>query len=315
MRLAIYGFGEVGSAVAQLANKYGHTVTTIADSQGAAIESDGLDVESILKQKEQVGKVGEQDSVDALTGPYDVLVEVTPITLGDAEPAFTNVKTALEQDRHVVLGNKSPLAERFEDIKTVERKSEGEVRFEGTVGSVIPVLSTIRDINPAHVTGVRGVFNGTANFILSRMAVEELGFEHVLAEAKDLGVAEEDSSLDVNGTDSALTCSIVANILNQEKEFTLDEVSVDGIEQISGSVLELARENGRTVRLIGEITETKLQVAPRIIPETSPLAVTGSQIVVQIETEDAGNLNLSGSIASGSEMATAILADVNRLGK
>jgi homoserine dehydrogenase len=89
---------------------------------------------------------------------------------------------------------------------------------------------------------------------------------------------------------------------------------VAGIEDIPGSALELATEDGRTVRLVGEVTaESEVRVGPRLVPENGILAVTGTNNIVQFETEHAGRLNISGRGAGGPETATAVLADVGRL--
>jgi homoserine dehydrogenase len=192
--------------------------------------------------------------------------------------------------------------------------SAGDVRFEATVGGAIPVLSTIEDLTPEQVTAARGVLNGTANFVLTRMAAEGLGYEHVLAEAQDLGVAEADPSFDVEGTDAALKCVILANVLSQgERAYTLEDAEVEGIKNIPGSALDLAAEDGRTVRLIGEATRNRVRVGPRLVPANDPLAVSGTRNIVQLETEYAGQLNLSGRGAGGPETATAVLADIGRL--
>ena len=313
MRLAVVGAGAVGSSVAELAGEYGHTVTALADSQSAAVDPDGIDVQAALDRKSAEGVVGGGDVTDALDGSYDVLVEATPTTLGDAQPGFGHVETALERDRHVVLANKGPVAERYGDLRDLERASAGTVRFEATVGGAIPVLSTVEDFGPSHITAARGVLNGTANFILSRMAAEGLGYEHVLAEAQDLGVAEADPSFDVEGTDAALKCVILANVLAEDREYTLADATVEGISDLPGSALELANEDGRTIRLIGEVVDGEVRVGPRLVPEHAALAVTGTRNIVQLETTNAGQLNVSGRGAGGPETATAVLADVDRL--
>jgi len=314
MRLSILGTGAVGASVAEMAAEYGHTVTAMADSRSAITDDAGIDVEAALARKRDEGCVGSGAPEDALDGAYDCLVEATPTTLGDAQPAYDHVRAAFERDRDVVLANKGPVAERYADVRALERESEGRLRFEATVGGAMPVLSTIEDRGPAHVTGIRGVLNGTANFVLSRMAVEGLGYEHVLAEAQDLGVAEADPSFDVEGTDAALKCVIVANVLAQgEREYTLADADVEGIVDVSSSALRLASEDGRTVRLIGEVVDGSVRVGPRIVPTNSPLAVSGTENIVQIETTDAGRLNVSGRGAGGPETASAVLADVRRL--
>ncbi|EMA34368.1 homoserine dehydrogenase [Haloarcula japonica] len=314
MRLAVIGAGAVGSAVVDLASDHGHSVTAFVDSSSAVIDSAGIDTDEVLDRKRADGVVGSDAPEDALSAEYDVLVEATPTTLGDAEPGFSHVQAALERDRHAVLANKGPVAERYADVRALERESEGSVLFEATVGGAMPILSTIDDFDPSHITAVRGVLNGTANFILSRMATEGLDYEHVLAEAQDLGVAEADPTFDVDGTDAALKGVIIANVLSDnETEYTLDDAEVEGIQEISGSALELARADGRTVRLIAEVVEGSVRVGPRLVPDNAPLAVSGTRNIAQLETEHAGQLNISGRGAGGPETASAVLADIGRL--
>ncbi|WP_254765779.1 homoserine dehydrogenase [Salinilacihabitans rarus] len=312
MRLAILGAGAVGGSVADLAGEYGHEVVALADSTSAAVADGGIDVTGALERKAGGEPVGSADPEAVFESDYDVLVETTPTTLGDAEPGFTHAKRALEADRHVVLANKGPVAERYEDLRALERESAGAIRFEATVGGAIPVLSTIEDCTPGAVTAVRGVLNGTANFILTRMAAEGLGYEHVLAEAQDLGVAEADPTFDVDGTDAALKCVILANVL-ADGGFSLDDAAVDGIRDVPPSALDVAREDGRTIRLVGEATREGVRVGPRLVPENGALAVSGTQNIVQIETRHAGDLYSSGHGAGGPETATAVLSDVGRL--
>ncbi|PSP92948.1 homoserine dehydrogenase, partial [Halobacteriales archaeon QS_1_68_44] len=251
MRLAVVGCGDVGTSVLELAGEHGNEVVAVADSTGGVVDDGGLDAGDVLARKRSRGVVGSGDPEAVLDADYDVLVEATPTTLGDAEPGFSNVRHALQRDRHVVLANKGPVAERYDDVRTLEADSAGTVLFEATVGGAIPVLSTVAD-RDGRVTAARGVLNGTANFILSRMAAEGLGYEHVLAEAQDLGVAEADPSFDVDGTDAALKCVILANVLYNDGH-TLADAEVEGIADLPGSALELAAEDGRTIRLIGEV--------------------------------------------------------------
>jgi homoserine dehydrogenase len=314
-RLAVVGAGAVGGSVVDLAAAYGHTVVAIADSTSAVVDDGGVDADAAVERKTAEGDLGDRDPEDALHADYDVLVEATPTTLGDAEPGFSHLRAALERDRHVVLANKGPVAERYGDLRNVERDSDGEVRFEATVGGAIPIVSTVEDLDPERVTAARGVLNGTANFILSRMAAEGIDYEHVLAEAQDLGVAEADPTFDVEGTDAALKCVILANVLAAgDREFSLDDADVEGITNIPGSALELAAEDGRTIRLVGEATREGIRVGPRLVPQNTALAVTGTRNIVQLEATDAGQLNLSGRGAGGEPTASAVLGDVGRLG-
>ncbi|SNZ06423.1 homoserine dehydrogenase [Natronoarchaeum philippinense] len=314
MKLAILGAGAVGGSVAELAGGYGHEIVALADSSSAVVDEDGVDTAAALDRKAANGAVGGDDPADALAADYDALVEATPTTLGDAQPGFDHVAAALERDRHVVLANKGPVAERYGEVMALADDSAGEVLFEATVGGAIPVLSTISDFGAGQITAARGVLNGTANFILSRMAAEGLDYEHVLAEAQDLGVAEADPTFDVDGTDAALKCVILSNVLSRgEREYALEDAAVEGIEEIPGTALELAAEDNRTIRLIGEATPDGVTVGPKLVPKNSALAVTGTRNIVQFETEHAGQLNVSGRGAGGPETASAVLADVGRL--
>jgi homoserine dehydrogenase len=317
MRLAVMGAGAVGRSVAELAGEYGHDLVGIADSTGAALGAP-LDVDAALDRKARTGSVGEDAPESLLDADYDVLVEATPTTLGEAEPGFSNAVAAFERDRHVVLANKGPVAERYADLRAAEALSAGKLRFAATVGGAIPAVHTVEDFGPARVERVRGVLNGTANFVLSRMATEGLEYDHVLAEAQDLGVAEADPSFDVEGTDAALKCVILANVLRDARDgvegsLTLADAEVAGIDDLPGSALELAAHDGRTIRLVGEATPERVRVGPRLVPENGTLAVTGTQNIVQVETAHAGRLNLSGRGAGGPETAAAVLSDVGRL--
>ncbi len=311
MKLAVLGAGAVGASVVELAGEYGHDVVAVTDSRGAAVDDGGLDTGAVLARKRNDGSVGSADPEAAFETDYDVLVEATPTTLGDAEPGFSHVSRALSEDRHVVLANKGPIAERYDEIRALEADSGGSVLFEATVGGAIPILSTIADLN-GQVTAARGVLNGTANFILSRMAAEGLDYEHVLAEAQDLGVAEADPAFDVEGTDAALKCVILANVL-YEDTYSLSDAEVEGIDDLPGSALELAAEDGRTIRLVGEVSDGEVRVGPRLVPENGTLAVSGTLNIAQLETTHAGRLNISGRGAGGPETASAVLADIGRL--
>ncbi|ELZ92531.1 homoserine dehydrogenase [Haloferax volcanii] len=314
MRLCVLGAGAVGSAVVELAAEHGHVVTAFADSDSAVVDADGIDADAVLSKKREDGVVGDADPESVFDADYDVLVEATPTTLGDAEPGFSHVERALADDRHVVLANKGPVAERYADVRALEADSEGTVRFGATVGGALPILSTIEDVGPSRVSAVYGVLNGTANFVLSRMAAEGLDYEHVLAEAQDLGVAEADPTFDVDGTDTALKGVIVANVLAEgETEFTLDDAAVEGIQELSGGMLDLAQEDGQTIRLIVEVADGSVRVGPRLVSANGAVAPSGTENAVQIEADYCGRLGITGRGAGGPETASAVLTDVERL--
>lgn len=176
-------------------------------------------------------------------------------------------------------------------------------------------MTTIHDLGPSTVVAVRGVFNGPSNFILARMATGRPDYANVLGEAQELGLVDTDPAFDVDGIDAALQCVIVANVLEQGgSDYTFEDAIVEGIAGLPGSTLDLAAEDGRTIRLVGEVSDERIRVGPRLIPKRSPLAVSGTDNIVQLETKRAGRLNISGRGADGSTTATAALMDVSRPG-
>lgn len=312
MRIAVIGAGVIGTAVVDIASEFGHTVTAFSDSESAITDPEGIDVDAALSKKQSGTALGEESPESALSAEYDILVEATPTTLDNAEPGFTHVKEALQRDRDVVLANKGPLALRYDEVRELEDESGGSIRFGATIGGALPVFTTIEDRGRAQIESVYGALDGTANFILSRMSAEGLDYDHVLAEAQDLGVAEPDPSFEVDGTDSALKGVILANILYDET-YTIDDAVIEGIRGLSGSLLELAHEDGWTIRLVTEVTEEGIRVGPRLLNEGSPIAPSGTTTAVQFDTTYADRLNLSGAGTGGLETASTILSDINKL--
>ena len=317
MRVALVGFGAVGRGFADalLGGALGEIdvdVVLVADSSSVAVDEEGLDLEAVKRRKDEDDVVGDDGDVqDALEdADYDVLVEASPTTLGDAEPAFGYMMTAIENGAHVVTSNKGPLAMRYGEVMEKAEKEDVEVRMEGTVGGAIPTINTVREsLAGDEISGARGILNGTCNFILTRMLEEGLTYEHVLGEAQDMGIAESDPTFDVEGIDTALKCVILSNVLF-EGERTLDDVDVAGITEVTPDSLRLARESGHVVKLVGEVSEDALSVAPRLVPEGHALDVGGTLNVVAFDADLAGEVTVTGHGAGSSETASALVSDL-----
>jgi len=278
------------------------------------LSSQGLDLGAVKTRKDDEGVVGGEeydDLTDALEETeYDVLVETSPTTLGDAQPAFGYMKTAIENGAHVVTSNKGPLAMRYGEIMSAAEEAGVEVRMEGTVGGAIPTINTVREsLAGDEVESARGILNGTCNFILTRMLEEGLTYEHVLSEAQDMGIAESDPTFDVEGIDTALKCVILSNVLFDDEK-TLDDVDVTGITEVTPDALSLARESGHVVKLVAEVSEDALCVAPRLVPQGHALDVGGTLNVVSFDADLAGDVTITGHGAGSSETASAVLSDL-----
>jgi homoserine dehydrogenase len=163
------------------------------------------------------------------------------------------------------------------------------------------------------ITSIKGIFNGTCNYILTRMADEGLPYDMVLSEAKELGIAEADPTYDVEGIDAALKLVILANAVFG-MGVSLGDVDRVGISSVSLEALKLAGEAGMVIKLIGEVypngEERVLKVSPRLVPKNHPLAVQGTLNAALIQTKLAGDIFVIGKGAGSIETASAILSDM-----
>lgn len=323
MRIFICGFGTVGQGFAEvladrkafLEERYGQPVliTGAMDSRTYAIDRDGLDPLELVARKQKTGRVGENeysDSVEVLDhAAYDILVEVSPTDVKTGGAGLRNITHALQDGKDVITVNKGPLALKFRELINLARKNRCKFRFEGSVGGAMPIINLCREnLRGEHITSIRGIFNGTCNFILSKMDKGQ-PFDQVLKEAQQMGYAETDPTNDIEGYDSACKVAILANSIFG-RNVTFDDVKITGITGITEDAISLAASRNMVIRLIGEVSETKLEVGPRLIPKGHPLSISGTLNTAQIVSDLAGPITVSGRGAGRMETASAILSDL-----
>ncbi|MFB0501695.1 MAG: homoserine dehydrogenase, partial [Candidatus Bathyarchaeia archaeon] len=293
MRTILIGYGVVGQSLTrifmqrenELIKNYGFhpRVVAIADRGGAAVSPKGLNLEKTLSIKAEKGTVATNseygrpgmsalsviENVDA-----EVIVEATPTNIKDGEPGLSHIETALKTGKHVVTTNKGPLALALPALTELADYNEVYLRFSGTVGGGTPVLDLAkRCLMGDRILSIRGILNGTTNYILTEMDGKHITFEEALSNAQKLGYAEADPSMDIDGIDAACKLVIMANwIMN--KRVTLKNVRVQGIRNVTLQALEEAAEKDCTIKLIGFINKN-LKVAPTEISKHDPLCVGG----------------------------------------
>ncbi|MDR1404034.1 MAG: homoserine dehydrogenase [Candidatus Methanoplasma sp.] len=323
MRILISGFGTVGQGFAEVlmrrrdffVGRYGKEVSIVCvmDSSTFAKDRAGIPPDDLLERKRTTGKVGTEtyaDSVEVMDSvDYDLLVEVSPTDIKTGGAGLKNIRHALESGKDVVTVNKGPLALNFCELVTLAKKNGCKFRFEGSVGGAMPIINLCREcLVGENVSSIRGILNGTCNFILSKMDNGQ-PFEQALKEAQQMGYAETDPTNDVEGYDSACKAVILANsIFGRNVAFS--DVSITGITSISGEAISLAASQNMVIRLIGEVSEDRLEVSPRLIPKGHPLSINGTLNVAQIVTDLAGPITVSGRGAGRTETASAILSDL-----
>ncbi|AGB49873.1 homoserine dehydrogenase [Methanomethylovorans hollandica DSM 15978] len=322
IKASIIGFGSVGQGVARVLLRKKEEfrsigleimVVAVADSKTAVVDLEGVDLATVLERKESEGVVGDAH----ITGhdiirdiEHDLVIETTPTNIDTGGVGLQNMLTAFSKKRHVVTSNKGPLALKYRELAALAEKSGCAFRFEATVGGAMPLLNLVRDTLAGNdVISIEGIFNGTCNYILTRMMEEHATYELMLAEAQELGIAEKDPAYDVEGIDTACKLVILANAIFGI-DATYKDVQVTGISRITPEALMLAETDGYVIKLIGEVNKQRIQVAPRLVPIGHPLAVGGTMNVASLQTDLAGPVIVVGRGAGSIETASAILSDI-----
>jgi len=328
MRIILIGCGVVGQSFAQilirreaeLVKNYGFRlrVVAIVDRGGAAVNPKGLNLEKMLSLKAERGTVALSpedghpgtpalDVIESVEA--EAIVEVTPTNIKDGEPALSHIKTAFKNGKHVVTTNKAPLALALPALTELADYNKVYLRFSGTVGAGTPVLDLAKKcLLGDRIISIRGILNGTTNYILTEMDERRVTFQQALENAQRLGYAEADPSMDVDGLDAACKLVIMANWI-MDKKVTLRNVKIQGIRNVTLQALEEAAKKGCTVKLIGSINND-LKVMPTEISRHNPLCVGGVLNAVTFVSEFAGEETVIGRGAGGMETASAILRDL-----
>jgi len=328
MRIILIGYGVVGQSLTSILLRrrsetlrdYGFNpkVVAIVDRGGAAINPKGLNLEKMLALKKQKGtvaadpefghpKMSPLDVIESVEA--EVMVEATPTNVKNGEPGLSHIKNAFKTGKHVVTTNKGPLALAFPALTELADYNKVYLRFSGTVGGGTPVLELAKKcLLGDKIVAIRGILNGTTNYILTEMEEKHITFQQALDNAQKLGYAETDPSMDVDGIDTACKVVIMANwIMN--KKYTLKDVDVQGIRGVTLQALEKAAKKGNTIKLIGSV-DGNPKVAPTEISKHDPLCVSGVLNAVTFVSEFAGEETIIGRGAGGMETASAILRDL-----
>jgi homoserine dehydrogenase len=215
----------------------------------------------------------------------------------------------METGKHIITTNKGPLALALPALTDLADYNGVYLRFSGTVGGGTPILDFGRKcLIGDRILSIRGILNGTTNYILTEMSEKGIEFESALMTAQELGYAEKDPSLDIDGFDTACKLVIMANWI-MGKKVTLKDVKITGIRHITlRDLIDYAKKDN-TIKLIGSIDEG-LEVKPRGISKRDPLCVPGGLNAVTFVSEFAGEETIIGRGAGGMETASAILRDL-----
>ena len=331
-RLAIIGFGVVGQGLAEILLKnggrlkkdYGFDASVVAVSdfnKGSAYDPKGLDLARLLELA-KTGKISEYpgartgwDAIDTIKNSNaDVIVEATYTNIQTGEPAFSHFRTALEAGKHVVTTNKGPTALFFRELASLAKQKKVHFRYEGTVMSGTPVLDFAElCLMGNEIKELRGIMNGTTNFILSNMEKGK-SYADALREAQELGFAEAVPDADVEGFDAMAKVIILAKAV-MGADITVADVERTGITKITLADIEAAKAEGKRWKLIGRVvregTGVRASVKPEKLDLAEPLAgVMGATNAITLRTELLGNVTIVGPGAGKIETGYSLLADL-----
>lgn len=316
VKVAIAGCGTVGAALVELLDRHGdalhrqrglrYAVTRVLVRD--ANRARGLPLDRALFT---------QRVDEFLESPADIVVEA----IGGTDVARVVAQGALRRGRRLVTANKALLRVEgpvLDALARAHRAQGAALDFEAAVGGAVPVVRLLRDsLAGQGLQRIRGVLNGTTNYILSRVE-RGVPFGDALAAAQRAGFAEQDPTRDLDGTDAADKIAVLAWL-----GFGVDparlEVRTRGIDESLAGEARRAAARGRAVRLVATAVRigdgVHVSVAPRVVPRGHPFAqLRDEQNLIQLESESAGTVIVAGAGAGGPATASAVLADILRHG-
>lgn len=306
-KIAILGFGTVGSSVAQLlrAQKFPGIELTHIYNRDVERKRTGATAKGLPSTI-----VWTENIQDVLTSDVDVVIE----TIGGIDPIEGWLRKALNSGKHVVTANKQLIAYKGAGLAKLARDNNRVLVYNAAVAGGVPVIpATLHGLQGDRITRLSGILNGTCNFMLSHM---EQGAEYadVLKQAQAAGYAEADPTADVDGYDARAKLCILVRAAMQIG-INPDEVPAQTIRTVSAVDFAYAKELGCTVRQIARAElrggVLRARVAPMLVPKSSPIAWShGTQNMVVTSGEFGGDVVFSGHGAGGNPTAVAIVSDL-----
>lgn len=301
--VGILGLGTVGSGVVKSLKPFSN-IKIKKISVRNLDKQRSVDVDSSVLTTDSMSIVNDKD--------IDVVVEL----IGGIEPAFELVKTALANGKHVVTANKELVAKYGKELFEIAITNNVVLLYEAAVAGGIPVIMPIKTaLSGNKISKIEGILNGTTNYIMTKMTNEGASFEHVLAEAQELGYAEADPTGDVQGYDAMYKIAILASIAFG-KRIKVDSIYREGIDKIKPIDISCADELGYKIKLIALAQDVEgkgidIRVHPMLMPKTHPIANIDDVLnAVVIEGHPVGQVMLSGPGAGEFPTASSVVGDV-----
>ncbi|MGI9345961.1 MAG: homoserine dehydrogenase [Gammaproteobacteria bacterium] len=309
-RIGLCGWGTVAQAFYRLLQ---HNATLIEQRSGVRLQIQAV---SSRTPPDLQGIASLPDVLDvAALDSLDAVIEL----IGGTDTAYQLALRTLNSGKHFITANKALMATHGEELTALAMQKNVSIGCEASVGGGIPLLRTIcRAFTSDRTSAIHGILNGTCNYILTQME-QGRDFSDALKTAQELGFAEADPSLDIDGSDAAQKLAILSH-LTFATPLAFDHISQEGIEQLLPFDLHTAERLGYSIRhlAIAEKHASTHQVAARVhlamLPQSSPLAQVQNEVsAVLFRNEAMGDQFLSGAGAGGAATAASVLADAIEL--
>jgi homoserine dehydrogenase len=306
VKVGIIGVGTVGQSVEQILRDNQDVISARA---GEHISVTTGVVRSLDKARDVECKLT-TDIDDVLNDEtIDIVVEL----MGGVEEPYSVVKRALEKGKAVVTANKALLAYHRYELQEVAGSVPFE--FEASVAGGIPIINALREgLSANHIESIKGIMNGTCNYMMTKMMNEGVQFDAILKESQELGYAEADPTFDIGGFDAAHKLLILASIA-YGIDAKPEDILIEGIEKVTQDDIAFAKEFGYVIKLLAiankEGNEIELKVHPALIPADQMIAkIDGVMNAVSVVGDKVGETLYYGPGAGGDATASAVIANI-----
>lgn len=304
MKIAILGYGTVGSAVVE-------TLLKNQDLIKARCDEEIIPVVALARNPKSNALIPVVNDIDEVLEREDIDVFVE--LMGGIDLPFEIISKILKRKKSVVTANKALLAyHRYELEKLAQDTAFG---YEASVAGGIPIIKILKEgLSANNIVSIKGILNGTSNYILSKMTEDNAKFQEVLKKAQDLGYAEADPTFDIEGFDAAHKLLILANIAYGLR-VKPEDILIEGVSKVSDEDIYFAKEFEYTIKHLGiaKIKDEKieLRVHPAMLSKDKILAkVDGVMNAISVDGDILGESLYYGPGAGGKATASAVIADL-----
>lgn len=315
LNIGIIGVGVVGSAVVRILEQNKSLITARCGVNFVIKQGVTRDIQKSKKALKGV-EIPLSNDIDSILN--DAQIDVVIELMGGVELAYEVAKKALAQKKAFITANKAMLAYHRTSLRHIANTTP--IGFEASVGGGIPIIGALKDgLCANEILAIRGILNGTSNYILTQMFEENKNFHNALKEAQNLGYAEADPTLDINGMDAGHKLLILASLA-----FGIDalpqDIVIEGIEGITSDDMDFAKEFGYVIKLLGIAKKDKqaleLRVHPTLIQKDSMISKVGGVMNgISVVGDCVGESMYYGAGAGGEATASSVIADLMEIAR